>query len=183
MSKKVDLSRFNNDWYSPGSFFKRASWFVINIIFFKSSLPYPNVLKVFLLRLFGIRAGNGIVIKTNVNIKYPWFLELGNNVWMGENCWLDNLGSVKIGSNVCISQGAFIFSGNHNYKKETFDLLVRDIVIEDGVWVGAKSIICPGVTLKTHSVISVGSIITADTEPYSIYKSFTTKKIKARAID
>jgi len=180
---KVDLAKFNNDWYYPGSLIKRTFWYVINVIFFNTSMPYPNGLKVFLLRLFGVMAGSGIVIKPKVNIKYPWFLELGNNVWIGEGCWIDNLGIVKIGSNVCISQGSFIFCGNHDYKKETFDLMVKPIIIEDGVWVGAKSVICPGVSLKSHSVISAGSVITKDTEPYGIYKSFETKQTKVREID
>lgn len=181
--KRVDLGKFSNSWYKPGNKLKRVVWYLINVAFFKSSIPYPNKLKVLLLKLFGAKVGRGIVIKPNVNIKYPWFLEIGNNVWVGEDAWIDNLTFVKIGSNVSISQGAFILTGNHNYKKETFDLITDPIVIEDGVWIGAKVIICPGVTLKTHSVITVGSVVTKNTEPYTIYQGITAEPIRKRIVE
>ena len=61
-------------------------------------------------------------------------------------------------SNVCISQGATLLCGNHNFKKPGFDLIIDEIIVEDGVWIGAKSIVCPGVTLKSHSILTVGSV-------------------------
>ena len=42
----------------------------------------------------------GLVIKNNVNIKLPWKLTLGNDVWLGENAWIDNLAEVIIGNYV-----------------------------------------------------------------------------------
>ena len=92
---------------------------------------------------FGARIGKGFVIKPAVNIKYPWKLKVGDDVWIGENVWIDNIGNVTIGSNVCISQGAMLLTGNHNYKSETFDLMIKPIVVEEGVWIGAKATIAP----------------------------------------
>lgn len=181
--KQVDLGKFSNIWYKPGSRLKRIIWYLINVTFFKSSIPYPYQLKVIFLKLFGAKIGRGIVIKPNVNIKYPWFLEVGNNVWIGEDAWIDNLTYVKMGNNVSISQGAYILTGNHNYKKETFDLITDPVIIEDGVWIGAKAIVCPGVTLKTHSVITVGSVVTKDTEPYTIYQGIAAEPIRKRIIE
>jgi len=60
--------------------------------------------------------------------------------------------------------------------------MIDDIVIEDGVWVGAKSVVCAGVTLKSHSVITVGSVITKDTEEYTIYQGNPAKAIRIRVI-
>ncbi len=167
---KTDLSKFVNSWYYPGSAIKRFIWYLMNVVLFKSSLPWSNGLKVFSLRLFGAKVGKNVLIKPNANIKYPWFLEIGDNVWIGEEVWIDNLGKVKIGNNVCISQGAMLLYGNHNYKKESFDLIVGDITLEDGVWVGAKSVVCPGVTMKSHSILTVGSVLTKDTDEYGIYQ-------------
>ncbi|MGC8886308.1 MAG: WcaF family extracellular polysaccharide biosynthesis acetyltransferase [Verrucomicrobiia bacterium] len=180
---QVDLSRFSNEWYKPGSIIKRALWYIANILFFKSSVPYPSKIKVALLRIFGAKVGNGVVIKSSVNIKYPWFLEIGNNSWIGEEVWIDNLTDVKIGNNVCISQGVYLCTGNHNYKKVTFDLIVKPIIIEDGVWVGAKAIVCPGVTLKSHSVITAGSVVTKDAQSFTIYQGNPAKEIKKRIIE
>lgn len=179
---QVKLSEYNNSWYKPGSGFKRFAWHYVNALFFKSGLFPVYGLKVFILRLFGASIGKGVLIKPYVNIKYPWFLEIGDHTWIGENVWIDNLATVKIGSNVCISQGAYLLTGNHDFKKTSFDLFVKTITIEDGVWIGAKSVICPDVTCKNHSILSVGSILSCNMEPYSIYKGNPALKIAERII-
>jgi len=181
--KKVDLSKFNNKWYNPGTKFKRFLWYLFNRIFLKTYIPYPSKLKILILKIFGAKIGKNVVIKPNVNIKYPWFLEIGDNVWIGEDVWIDNLAKVKIGNNVCISQGAYILTGNHNYKKETFDLILKDVLIEDGVWIGAKCILCPGITVKSHSVLTVGSVLTTSTEEYTIYRGNPAVPIRKRIIE
>jgi putative colanic acid biosynthesis acetyltransferase WcaF len=181
--KQVDLSRYSGSWYKPGSIFKRILWYITNSLFFKTLIPFPSRFKVLLLIIFGAKVGRRIVIKPNINIKYPWFLEIGSNVWIGEEVWIDNMAKVTIGNNVCVSQGAYLLTNNHNYKKETFDLMMAPINIEDGVWIAAKAVICPGVILKTHSVITAGSVITEDTQPYTIYKSQSTISTKQRQID
>lgn len=99
-------------------------------------------------------------------------------MWIGEGVWIDNLGKVKIGNNVCISQGAMLLTGNHNYKKESFDLIVGDITLEDGIWVGAKSVVCPGVTMKSHSILTVGSVLTKDAKEYGIYQGNLAVMVK-----
>ena len=180
---KTDLSSYNNSWYKPGSVIKRLFWHYINTIIFKSGLFPFYGLKVFLLRSFGAKIGKGVFIKPFVNIKYPWFLTIGNFVWIGENVWIDNLGNVTIGNNVCLSQGAMLLTGNHNYSKPGFNLFIEKIIIEDGVWIGANAIVCPGVTCNSHAVLTVGSVATRDLEGYSIYQGNPAKRIKQRSIE
>jgi len=167
---KVNLNKFNNSWYKPGSKIKILVWYFVNMFIFKTMLPFPSSFKVSILKLFGVKVGNGIVIKPNVSIKYPWFLVIGDNCWIGEDVWIDNLAKVTIGNHVCLSQGSYLLTGSHNYKKETFDLLLGEIVLEDGVWIGAKATVCPGVTCKSHSILAVGSIATKDLEEYGVYQ-------------
>ena len=102
---------------------------------------------------------------------------------IGENVWIDNLVQVTIGTNVCISQGAMLLCGNHNYKLPTFDLIVKPIIIENGAWVGAKSTVCPGVTLHTHAVLGVGSVANHDLDAYSIYQGNPAIKIRKRVME
>ncbi|MDZ4751502.1 MAG: WcaF family extracellular polysaccharide biosynthesis acetyltransferase [Flavobacteriales bacterium] len=179
---QTDLSQFNNEWYDPGSPLKRILWYIVSLIFFKSSFPF-SVVKKSLLRLFGAQIGDGVVIKPSVNIKYPWKLVMGNHVWIGEGVWIDNLGAVKLGDHVCLSQGSFLLCGNHDYKSSKFDLIVKNIELEEGVWIGAKSIVCPGVTCKSHSVLSIGSVATTDLEAYSIYQGNPATKVRDRVIE
>lgn len=159
---------------------KRVGWYWINAVFFINPLFPFSSFKVFLLRLFGAQIGKGVVIKPSVNIKYPWRLKIGNDTWIGENVWIDNLANVRIGNNVCISQGAMLLCGNHNYKKSTFDLIVGEIALEDGAWVGAQSIVCPGVTLHSHSVLCVNSVAHRDLESYSVCLGNPARKIRNR---
>lgn len=179
-NQATDLGRYDNSWYKPGSVFKRACWYVINIIFFKSALFPSSRFKIFLLKLFGAKAGKNIRIKQSVNIKYPWFLTLGNNVWIGEGVWIDNLGSVTIGNNACLSQGCMILSGNHDYRKSSFDLIVQDIVIEDGAWIGAKAVVCNGIVCREHSILTVNSVATRDLDAHTIYQGNPAVKVKDR---
>lgn len=180
---KTDLSKFNNSWYNPGNPFKRFFWYITNICFFQCPFfVFPSV-KASILRLFGAKVGQGVNIKPSVNIKYPWKLSIGKNTWIGENVWIDNLDEVIIGDNVCISQGALILSGNHDYKKETFDLVVKKIILEDGVWIGAKAVVTQGIICSTHSILTVGSVASKNLEPYSIYRGNPAEKVKERLIE
>lgn len=180
--KTTDLSKYSNKEYNAGNIFKRLIGYIIGECFVNSAIP-GSVWRVWVLRCFGAKVGKGVVIKPYVKIKYPWKLEIGDYSWIGEHVWIDNLGKVKIGNNACISQGAMLLCGNHNYKKITFDLIVRGITIEDGAWVGAKSVVCPGVVLKSHSILTVGSILIQSTEPYAIYQGNPAVKIRDRIIE
>ncbi len=179
---KTNLAKFDNSWFKTGgNALKRFLWYCTNAIYFNSFFPI-NGIKVFLLRLYGANIGSGLVIKPYVNIKYPWKLSIGDNVWIGENVWIDNLENVTIGDNVCLSQGAMLLCGNHDYKKTTFDLIVKPIVLEEGVWIGAKSVVCPGVTCFSHTVLSVNSVAASDILAYSIYQGNPAVKIRERII-
>ena len=183
MDYRTDLSSFDNKWFKPGaSGIKRILWYYTNLIFFLSPFFTSLKLKVRLLRWFGAKVGNGVIIKPSVNIKYPWKLKIGNNVWIGENAWIDNLAIIVIGDNVCISQGAMLLCGNHNYKKSSFDLLTGAITIEEGAWIGAKAIVCPGVICMTHSVLTVGSIAVNNLEPFMVYQGNPALAVRKRVL-
>lgn len=181
--RTVDLSKYDNSWYNTGAnTLKRTLWYFINILFIMNPLLPISCIKVWVLRMFGAEIGKNVVIKPSVNIKYPWNLKIGDNTWIGEKVWLDNLVQISIGSNCCISQGAMLLCGNHNYKKETFDLIVDTITIEDGCWIGAKAMVCPGVTMRTHSMLSVMSVAKCDTQAYGVFCGNPAIKIREREI-
>lgn len=183
MNGKTDLSKFNNSWYSyKASPMKLIMWQLVSALFFLNHLSALSSVKVLLLRLFGARVGKGVVIKQGVRIKYPWLLDIGDHVWIGELVWIENHSEVKIGNSVCISQGAMLLCGNHDYTKPTFDLITVTITLEEGVWIGAKALVCPGVTCHSHSVLSVCSVASKNLEPYSIYRGNPAVKVKDRVV-
>lgn len=179
---QTDLKRFNNDWYHTGrNVFVRTAWFILQGTLFSGWIPGSGW-RVALLRLFGARIGSGVVIKPRVIVKYPWNLVIGDYNWIGEKVWLDNLGKIETGPHCCISQGAFLLCGNHNYKKDTFDLVIGDIKLEQGVWIGAGSMVTPGITCYEHSVLTAGSIATKNLESYGIYTGNPAEKVRQRTI-
>ena len=181
---KTNLAVYNNSWYAVGAgTLKRFLWIYVSAVFFQNSF-FPIIrLKVFLLRLFGANIGKGVVIKPGVQIKYPWKLKVGDHAWIGEGVWIDNLAFITIGAHSCISQGAYLLTGNHDYKKTTFDLMVQSIELEEGVWIGARSIVCPGVVCRSHAVLTAGSTATKNLEAYTIYKGNPAIKYKKREFD
>ncbi|WP_199459477.1 WcaF family extracellular polysaccharide biosynthesis acetyltransferase [Vibrio owensii] len=159
-----------------------AVWTCFNRLFFMSTIPYPSAFKRKILQFFGAEIGSNTVIKPRVCIKYPWNLKVAENVWIGEQVWIDNLGLVTIGNDVCISQGAYVLTGSHDYKSQNFDLIIGNITLKEGVWVGAMSVICPGVTLYSHSVLAVNSVAVGDMEPYCVYQGNPAKIKRKREI-
>lgn len=167
----TNLKDYDNSWYNPGGTpLKRVLWYFVDIAIMRSHWNPLISLRQKTLKLFGAKIGKNVVIKPGVSVKYPWLLEVGDYSWIGEDVWIDNLAQVTIGSNCCISQGAMLLCGNHNYKLPTFDLIVKPIIIKNGAWVGAKSTVCSGVTLHEGAILSVGSIATKNLDSNKIYQ-------------
>jgi putative colanic acid biosynthesis acetyltransferase WcaF len=180
---KVDLASYDNRWYSPGAGLAvRLGWYLVNALLFDSWLLPVSGVKRRLLRLFGCQLGEGVVIKPRVNIKYPWRLSLGDHVWIGEGVWIDNLAQVTLGSHVCLSQDALLLTGNHDYKDPRFGLKIGEIALADGVWIGARATVCPGVRVGENCVLSVGSVLTRDAEPGGVYAGNPAQRVRERRI-
>lgn len=178
--KEVKLASFKKRNIRQASVVKLVLWMLVSALLFRHSLAVFSGLKCFILRLFGAKVGKGVLIKPSVQIKFPWKLSISNDVWIGEGVWIDNLSEVVLENDVCISQGAYLLTGNHNYKLDTFDLITEAITIKKGSWIGAKSIVCPGVTCGEYSVLSVCSVATEDLEPNRVYQGNPAKILRTR---
>ena len=162
------------DLFSPRGFDRGRSklvelaWLVVDALFVRSWVP-GSKLRISILRAFGAQIADGVVIKPRVRIKFPWKLQVGAYSWIGEDVWIDNLATVKIGEHCCISQGAYLCTGGHNYRSVTFDLVTRPIVLARGVWICARTCVGPGVTIGEAAVLTIGSVATKDLSPWTIY--------------
>ena len=179
----VDLSKFSTGTFDRGAGpLKEGLWILASQFLFRLCPFKLSGLKCAVLRAFGAKVGRGVVIKPRVTITFPWKLKLGNNVWLGEECWLLNLAPIVIGSHVCISQRAFLCTGNHNYKSPAFDLITKAISVEQGAWIGAGAFVGPGVTVGNHAVLAAGSVATKKLEPFGIYHGNPAVWVKQRKI-
>lgn len=98
-------------------------------------------------------------------------LVIGNNTRVGIGNTI--IGPVTISDNVNIGQNVTISGLNHNYEDPSKTISEQGvstmpIKIENNVWIGANSVVLPGVQIGNHSVIGAGSIITKDIPPYSV---------------
>lgn len=165
----VDLSRYSNMGYSPGrGLLVRAGWYAASVLIFEhGGVPFMKP-KLWILRMFGAVIGEGVVIKPQVTIKFPWRLRIGAHCWIGQGVWIDNLADVTLGEHVCLSQGVYLCAGSHDYRSRSFRLITRAIEIGNGAWVGARSMVLAGVTIGANSVVAAGSVVTKDVPPASV---------------
>lgn len=157
--------------YTTGGFDRGASkikemlWFLARFFFFATAFPWPSSLRVGLLRFFGARIGSGVVVRSNVNITFPWRLSVGDDVWFGDDVLILSLAPVVIESSVCVSPRAFLCTGSHRFHSPGFDLVTRPITVRRGSWIAAQAFIAPGVEIGPDSMVCAGSVVLQSVPP------------------
>jgi putative colanic acid biosynthesis acetyltransferase WcaF len=156
----IDLSLPDNAELIRGApLWLEAAWYFIGLPLLRSHIITSSAFRRWLLRLFGAKIGPGVYIKPGLRVKFPWYLEVGDYTWLGEDVWIDNLAQVTIEPHCCISQGAYLCTGNHNWSTVNMRLFRQPIICRRGSWVGAKSVICPNVIVGAGSIVSAGSVV------------------------
>lgn len=174
------LNRFSSAGFDRGApRVVESLWLAANGLLLSSWLPGSGW-RVLLLRAFGAKLGHRVVIKPYVQVKFPWRLSVGDHCWVGEHVWIDNLVHVNIGNHVCISQGAYLCTGSHDWSSENFDLIVKPITVASQVWIGAKSMVAPGCQISEGAVLALGSVATGCLEPWMVHSGSPARPIKPR---
>jgi len=160
---QIDLSVPDNTELVRGApLLVEAAWYFCGLPLLRSHWITSSSFRSRLLRLFGAKIGKGVYIKPGLRVKFPWYFDVGDHTWLGEDLWVDNLAQVTIGPHCCISQGAYLCTGNHDWSAPDMRLFRKPIRCERGSWVGARSVVCPGVTLRAGAIAAAGSVITRD---------------------
>src|SRR6476659_5313625 len=132
----------------------------MNLVFFRWWCP--RGFRVTLLRAFGADIGENVFIRHRVRVLWPWKLTVGDDALIGEDVWLLNLEPIRIGSDVCLSQGAFLCTGSHDFDSDDFDYDNGPITIADGVWIAAEALVLRGVTVGSGTVIGARAVVRKD---------------------
>ena len=158
--KPIQLSQYDSQSFDRGCHrFKEVCWVVARSLFFLTALPLPSRFRCAILRLFGAEIGQGVIIRSRVNITFPWRLTIGSHAWIGEEVYLHNLAPIIIGHDVCISQRAFLCTGSHDFYSEGFDLKTGAITIGPHSWIAANVFVAPHVHLGPHAMVTAGSVV------------------------
>jgi putative colanic acid biosynthesis acetyltransferase WcaF len=179
-SPVVRLDLYRTDGFERGRpFWLELIWQLAQMLLLTSPLSC-NLVRCRVLRLFGAKIGTGVTIKAGVRVKFPWRLQVGDHCWIGEDAWLDNLAEIRIGNHCCLSQAVYLCTGSHDWRKIGFDLIVKPIVLEDEVWLAARSVVGPGVSVGRGAVLGLGGVATRNLVPRHIHQGVPAIPIKPR---
>lgn len=178
----MNLQEFKNPSFSRGApRWIEGLWFFLGSPCISSLLP-GSYWRVVILRSFGARIGRGVVVKPHVKVKFPWRLNIGDYCWLGEGVWVDNLANVELGDNVCISQGAYLCTGSHDWSAPAFDLITLPIKISNHAWVGAFAKVAPGTVLDDGAVLTMGSVGSGLLASWTINRGNPAMPVKDRLV-
>lgn len=156
------LRGFTGAGYDKGrSLPVQALWFAAQHLVFRKWW-FPARLRPALLRAFGARVGQRVLIRHGVRVQWPWKLSIADDVWIGEDAWIITLEGVSIGADVCVSQGAMLCTGSHQHRSATFEFDNAPIRLEPGSWVAARATVLRGVTVGSGAVVGAGAVAHRD---------------------
>lgn len=179
----LDRYRADRHGYTTGAgMLRQILWFFVGAPLLRSWIVPFSPLKVRVLAIFGASIGRGVRIKPGVRVKFPWRLTVGDHCWLGEDLWIDNLAEVRIGSHCCISQGAYLCTGSHDWSRDTFDLITKPILVENHAWLGARCVVAPGVTVGEGAVLGLGSVATRPLEAWTVYQGSPAQPVRQRSM-
>jgi maltose O-acetyltransferase len=128
-------------------------------------------LRARLLRLAGFSVGEGTRINGEIKISGPWGLlrrlSIGRNCVIESDCVLDLSEQLSIGDGATIGPGVLILTSTHELdfpKHRAGNLILNPVVVGDGVWLGARSVVLPGVKIGHGAVVEPGAVVNKDVE-------------------
>lgn len=143
-----------------------------------------NSLKIFLLKGIFKHIGHNVNIRPNISFTRGDNISIGNDSGIGDKCFLQDIGSIVIGSDVLMGPEVMIFTANHEMKRDELirnqGTKVLDVTIEDDVWISSRVIILPGVKISKGAVIAAGAVVTRNVEPFTIVGGVPAKELGVR---
>lgn len=162
--------RTPTNWHPGSTVVVQTLWFCFGAPLLSARWLPGSAWRVALLRAFGARINSGCRLKPGLRVKFPWRLQIGHACWLAEDAWLDNLAPITLGDRVCISQGAYLCTGNHNFRSLAFDLRLGPITIGSDAWIAARAVLAPGTRIGPGAVVALGAVVSGAVPPGSIVR-------------
>lgn len=173
------------DRYSSSWSFKEVVlihlWRVTWLILYRTTPKhFFNRWRLMLLQCFGAKISGRPFVFSSSKIYAPWLLQLKNKACLGPYSEVYNLGEVSIGERSVVSQYGYLCNGTHDLSVDNLPLMIGKIEIGDNVFMGARSMILPGLKIGDGAVIGAGAVVTKDVAPGDIVGGNPAKFIKKR---
>jgi acetyltransferase-like isoleucine patch superfamily enzyme len=134
-----------------------------------------------------IRVGSNVYVGHNTILKGYFRRELviGNDTWIGQQCFMHSAGGLSIGNRVGVGPGVRIITSYHKEEWPNVPILFSDlefeeVVIEDDCDVGVGAIILPGVRVGKGSQVGAGAVVSQNVEPYSVVAGVPARLLRRR---
>lgn len=144
-----------------------------------------NKFRILILKNLFSKIGNNSSISSGCKTLYPQGITLGNNVAITRDVTLDGRGTIEIADDTMIGFESIILTSTHNFNQK--DVLIRNqgmfdapVKIGKDVWIGARTIILPGVTVGDGAIIGANSVVTKDVMSNTIVGGIPARFIKNR---
>ncbi|MCW1887323.1 putative colanic acid biosynthesis acetyltransferase [Luteolibacter flavescens] len=160
MNLDIAANRAARKW-SRKELLGRVLWAVCQPLFRFS----PRLLwgwRCMMLRVFRAKIGKGVQIHPSARVSIPWQLEIGDWSSVGFDALLYNLGPMKIGSKVTISQRAHLCGGSHDFRDPAMPLIKSPIEIGDQCWICADAFVGPGKIIGERAVVGARAVVMKD---------------------
>ncbi len=156
--------------------------------FFFYLLPgyhFSNKLRGYFIRLFLKKCGKDFLVNREVIIEVPENISIGNHVGINTRCWISGGGTIEIENHVLIGPNVTIVTANHNFIDITKPIkeqghTTNKVILRKNTWIGAGTIILPGVEIGSNTVVGAGSVVTKSLDAQSVYAGNPAKKIRER---
>lgn len=109
------------------------------------------------------RCGSNLQVQRDVEIKAPYWVEIGRDVLIAQGCWINGL--VAIDDEAMLAPYVVVSGANHSPAEGSYRFAPPElglIHIGRGSWIGAHSTITPGVTIGAGAVLGAGGVATRD---------------------
>jgi len=134
-----------------------------------------------------VAIGNNVYVGHQTIIKgyYKNQLTIGDNTWIGQQCFLHSAGGLVIGRSVGIGPRVTILTSQHRPLDRGMPVLFspiefKEVELKEGCDIGAGSIVLPGVVIGEGAIIAAGAVVNKDVPPYEIWGGVPARKLKTR---
>lgn len=112
-------------------------------------------------------------------------MRVGDQTWIGQQCFLHAAGGITIGARVGIGPGVKVITSVHEEAGRDRAILfspieMAPVVIEDDADIGVNAVILPGVTVGRGAVVGAGAVVTSDVPPYAVVAGVPAKVLRYR---